>query len=134
MRPGLRSAAVEPEVLMRKHFGWPGLGAYSDSLYRWNRTTGNDQYIVAIGFFQQIKGWELDAGYRHLQTLSGGDIIYDPNDPASIVYPREVREIMIRSKLASATPPPSGISVTASTPSRCSTATIPTASSGWALD
>ena len=90
--PGLRSAAIEPEVLMRKHFGWPGLGAYGDALYRWNRTTGNDQYIVAIGVFQQIKGWELDAGYRHLQTLSGGDIIYDPNDPASIVYPRDARE------------------------------------------
>jgi hypothetical protein len=90
--PGVRSAAIEPEVLMRKHFGWPGLGAYGDALYRWNRTTGNDQYITAIGLFQQIKGWEVDAGYRHLQTLSGGDIIYDPNDPGSILYPREVRE------------------------------------------
>ena len=90
--PGLRSAAIEPEVLMRKHFGWPGLGAYGDALYRWNRTTGNDQYIVALGLFQQIKGWELDVGYRHLQTLSGGDIIYDLNDPAGIVYPRDVRE------------------------------------------
>jgi len=90
--PGVRSAAVEPEVLMRKHFGWPGLGAYGDALYRWNRTTANDQYIVSIGLFQQIKGWELDAGYRHLQTLSGGDIIYDPNDPGSIIYPREIRE------------------------------------------
>ena len=90
--PGLRSAAIEPEVLARKHFGWPGLGAFGDALYRWNRTTGNDQCIVSIGLFQQIKGWELDAGYRHLQTLSGGDIIYDPNDPGGIYYPREVRE------------------------------------------
>jgi hypothetical protein len=90
--PGVRSAAIEPEVLARKHFGWPGLGAYGDALYRWNRTTHNDQYIVSIGLFQQIKGWELDAGYRHLQTLSGGDIIYDPNDPSGIVYPRDVRE------------------------------------------
>jgi hypothetical protein len=90
--PGVRSAAIEPEVLARKHFGWPGLGAYTDLLYRWNRTTGNDQYIAMVGLFQQIKGWELDAGYRHLQTLSGGDIIYDPNNPGGIVYPREVRE------------------------------------------
>ena len=90
--PGMRSAAIEPELLLRKHFGWPGLGAYGDALYRWNRTTGNDQYMVAVGLFQQIKGWELNAGYRHLQTLSGGDILYDPNDPSSIVYPREVRE------------------------------------------
>ncbi len=91
--PGLRSASIEPEMLLRKHFGWPGLGVYSDTLYRWNRTTGNDQYIVAIGLFQQIKGWELDAGYRHLQTIGGGDIIYDPNDPSAIYYPRAVREI-----------------------------------------
>ena len=91
--PGLRSAAIEPEFLLRKHFGWPGLGVYGDALYRWNRTTGNDQYIAAIGLFQQIKGWELDAGYRHLQTISGSDISYDPANPDQIDYPREVREI-----------------------------------------
>ena len=65
----------------------------ADALYRWNRTTGNDQYIVTIGLFQQIKGWELDGGFRHLQTISGGDIIYDPNNPSAIVYPRDAREI-----------------------------------------
>ncbi len=91
--PGVRSAAIEPEVLARKHFGWPGLGGFADLLYRWNRTTGNDQYIAAVGLFQQIKGWELDVGYRHLQTLSGGDISFNPADPASLVYPRDVREI-----------------------------------------
>jgi hypothetical protein len=76
--PGIRSAAIEPEFLAKKHFGWPGFGAYGDALYRWNRTTGNDQAIVSLGFLQQIKGWELDAGYRHLQTLSGTDLLYDP--------------------------------------------------------
>jgi hypothetical protein len=92
--PGLRSAAIEPELLVRKHFGWPGLGAYGDALYRWNRTTGNDQYIVSAGLFQQIKGWELDVGYRHLQTISGGDIYFtDPTDLSTIVYPRDTREI-----------------------------------------
>jgi hypothetical protein len=94
--PGLRSAAIEPELLMRKHFGWPGLGAYGDALYRWNRTTGNDQCVVAVGFFQQIRGWELDVGYRHLQTLSGSDIVYpvDPltNNGLNILYPRDPRE------------------------------------------
>jgi hypothetical protein len=89
--PGVRSAAIEPEVLARKHFGWTGLGAYADGLFRWNRTTGNDQYIISVGLFQQIKGWELDAGYRHLQTISGGDIILNPDH--SIDYPRDVREI-----------------------------------------
>ncbi len=88
--PGLRSAAIEPELLARKHFGWPGFGAYGDALYRWNRTTGNDQYIVSFGLFQQIKGWELDVGYRHLQTLSGSDIILYPNN--TIIYPRDTRE------------------------------------------
>ena len=95
--PGLRSAAIEPEVLLRKHFGWPGLGLYGDALYRWNRTTGNDQYLIAAGLFQEIKGWEIDVGYKHLQTLSGSDILY-PVDPAlnsglSIVYPRDPREV-----------------------------------------
>jgi hypothetical protein len=94
--PGLRSAAIEPELLLRKQFGWPGFGAYGDALYRWNRTTGNDQYIAAIGLFQKIKGWELDVGYRHLGTISGSDIIY-PVDPATngglnIIYPRDPRE------------------------------------------
>jgi len=91
--PGVRSASIEPEFLLRKHFGWPGLGIYADGLYRWNRTTGNDQFIASVGLSQQIKGWELDAGYRHLQTLSGGDIVFDPNDPAGIFYPRDTREI-----------------------------------------
>lgn len=89
--PGVRSAGIEPEFLMRKHFGWTGLGAYADALFRWNRTTGNDQYFTVIGLFQQINGWELDAGYRHFQTISGHDITL--NDDGSIDYPRDVREI-----------------------------------------
>lgn len=91
--PGLRSTAIEPELLLRKSFGWPGLGVYGDALYRWNRTTGNDQYITVIGLYQKIYGWELDAGYRHLQTINGRDIQFDPSDPSSLVYPRAVREI-----------------------------------------
>ena len=88
--PGLRSAAIEPEVLLRKHFGWPGLGAYGDGLFRWNRTTENNQYIMSIGLFQQISGWEIDLGYRHLQTLSGSDIVWVGD--GSIIYPRDPRE------------------------------------------
>ncbi len=90
--PGTRSAAIEPELLLRKHFAWPGFGVYFDGLFRWNRTTHNDQYIADIGLFQQIKGWELDVGYRHLQTLSGSDILLDTTTH-NIVYPRGVREI-----------------------------------------
>jgi hypothetical protein len=89
--PGFRSASVEPELLAKKHFGWPGLGAYFDGLFRWNRTTGNDEYITTIGLFQQIKGWELDVGYRHAQAISGGDVVL--NADQSVVYPRAVREI-----------------------------------------
>ena len=96
--PGFRSAAIQPELLARKHFGWTGFGAYGDALYRWNMTTENDNMILAVGFFQQIKGWELDLGYEHLQTFSGGDITFslppsDPNYLNSISYPRDVREI-----------------------------------------
>ena len=90
--PGFRSVAIEPELLVRKHFGWTGFGAYGDALYRWNMTTENDNYIVAVGFFQQIRGWELDLGYEHLQTLSGGSITFTTSALDSIVYPRAVRE------------------------------------------
>jgi hypothetical protein len=76
--PGVRAAAIEPELLAKKRFGWPGFGAYADALYRWNRTTGNDQVIASVGFFQKIKGWELDAGYRRLQTIGGYNLFYDP--------------------------------------------------------
>ena len=88
--PGNSSFALQPEFLARKHFGWPGFGMYADVLYRWNFNTG-DQYITTIGLLQQIKQWELAVGYRHVQTLSGGDIVLNPN--MTIVYPRDVREI-----------------------------------------
>jgi hypothetical protein len=94
--PGTRSTAIEPELIARKHFGWTGLGAYADGLFRWNHTAANDCYIVAVGFFQQIKGWELSAGYRHLGSINGDSIQYTPDfkgaTTGTIVYPRAVRE------------------------------------------
>ncbi|MCX8089381.1 MAG: hypothetical protein N3I86_00370 [Verrucomicrobiae bacterium] len=89
--PGVGSAAIEPELLARKHFGWQGLGAYFDGLFRWNKTSANDQYIVALGLFQQIKGWELHAGWRHLGSISGDSIAFDPATRV-VDYPRAVRE------------------------------------------
>jgi hypothetical protein len=90
--PGFRSAAVEPEVLLRKHFGWTGLGSYGDALFRWNRTTANDQYIASVGLFQQVKGFEIQVGYRRLGSISGDDIVFNPANPAAIDYPVGVRE------------------------------------------
>jgi hypothetical protein len=89
--PGTRSTAIEPEVLARKHFGWAGLGIYTDDLFRWNHTSANDLYIVSAGLFQEIAGWELDAGYRHLGSINGGSVQFDPATQ-DIVYPRAVRE------------------------------------------
>lgn len=89
--PGTRSAAIEPELLMRKQFGWTGFGVYADGLFRWNRTTANDQYIVSAGLFQKIQRWELNAGYRHLGTITGENIVYDETT-REIFYPRGVRE------------------------------------------
>jgi hypothetical protein len=89
--PGDRSTGVEPELLARKHFGWTGLGGYADGLFRWNHTTANDHYIVSFGLFQQIKNWELDAGYRHLGSINGKSIQFDPATH-DIVYPRDIRE------------------------------------------
>ena len=96
--PGNHSAAIEPSLLLRKHVGWPGFGVWGDALYRWMHTNGNDQYVAALGVFQQIKGWELDVGYRHLQSTSGTDIGLQPgaNSPppwSGITYLTDVREI-----------------------------------------
>ena len=95
--PGNHGAAVEPSFLFRKHIGWPGFGVWGDVLYRWQHTTGADQYLAAVGLFQQIKGWEVDVGYRHLQTLSGESIILGPptrpGTYQSIDCPTDVREI-----------------------------------------
>ncbi len=91
--------AIEPSLLFRKQVGWPGLGVWGDVLYRWEHTTGADQYIAAVGLFQKIKGWELNVGYRHLQTLSGESIVLGPETGpgtstyTSIYYPTDVREI-----------------------------------------
>jgi hypothetical protein len=89
--PGDRSTAIEPELLARKHFGWAGLGAYGDALFRWNHTTANGHYIVSFGLFQQIKDWELDAGYRHLGSINGKSIRFD-STTQDIHYPRDLRE------------------------------------------
>jgi hypothetical protein len=89
--PGNHSTAIEPSLLIRKHFGWSGFGAYGDVLYRWMRTSGDDQYIAAVGLFQQIKGWTLNVGYRHLQCLSGTDLQIHVGAP--LTYSPQVREI-----------------------------------------
>lgn len=96
---GNHGVAIEPSILFRKHLGWEGFGIWGDVLYRWEHTIGADQYIAAAGVFQQIKGWELDLGYRHLQTLSGEDYkLGTPTPGQSSTYngindPVDVREI-----------------------------------------
>jgi len=88
--PGTRSTAIAPEILFCKHFGWPGFGTYGDALFRWNHTTANDMYITSVCFFQKIQRWELDVGYRHLQTLTGSDVVLNGHN---LSYPRDPREI-----------------------------------------
>jgi hypothetical protein len=95
--PGNHGVAIEPSILFRKHLGWAGFGVWGDVLYRWEHTIGADQYMASVGLFQQIQGWELDIGYRHLQTLSGEDIFLGQATGTGayngITYPTDVREI-----------------------------------------
>ncbi len=94
--PGTSSTAIEPELIARKHFGWEGFGAYADALFRWNHTSANDQYIIALGLFQKIQRWELNVGYRRLHSVDGDEIIFNPGpgpDDRDITYPRAPREI-----------------------------------------
>jgi hypothetical protein len=89
--PGNHSTAIEPSLLFKKHVGWQGFGFYGDALYRWMRTSGDDQYILAGGLFQEIKGFTLNVGWRHLQCLSGYDLDVQPGMP--LTYSPQVREI-----------------------------------------
>lgn len=90
--PGHRSAAIEPGLLLKKHFGWPGFGMYADGFYRWMKTTGDDQYAVAAGLVQEIKGWTLNVGYRHFQQISGKDLHY-LGLGQELKYSPEIREV-----------------------------------------
>jgi hypothetical protein len=95
--PGDHGVAIEPSILFRKHVGWEGFGIWGDTFYRWEHTIGADQYMASFGLFQQIKGWELDIGYRHLQSLSGEDVVLGaPTGTGTyngVGYPTDVREI-----------------------------------------
>ena len=92
--PGNHSVAAEPSILLRKEFGWPGLGIWGDAYYRW-MDRGSDQYMGSVGLFQKISRWELDVGYRHLQAVGGKDLelIGSQAPYDSIIYPSDVREI-----------------------------------------
>jgi hypothetical protein len=89
--PGNKSTAIEPEILLRKHFGWEGLGGYFDGLFIWNHTSANDEYILSTGLFQKIQRWELDVGYRYLGAVDGDGVVFDPNT-RYIDYPRAPME------------------------------------------
>lgn len=93
--PGNHSAAIEPSILFRKEIGWPGLGVWGDGWYRWMHTTGNDQYMASIGLFQKLGRWELDVGYRHLQAITGENIVLSGTEAPfdGIVYKSDTREI-----------------------------------------
>jgi hypothetical protein len=89
--PGNHSAGIEPSLMMRKHLGWQGFGLYGDFLYRYLTTSGDDQYAVALGCFQEIKNWTISAGWRHFQCLSGYDLVINVGEPLD--YAPQAREI-----------------------------------------
>ncbi|MBI5384003.1 MAG: hypothetical protein HZA90_04880 [Verrucomicrobia bacterium] len=90
--PGNHSVAIEPSILLKKHFAWQGFGAYGDVFYRWMRSSGDDQYSVALGLFQEIKSWTLNAGWRHQHQLSGYNLNFG-GVGAALTYSPQVREI-----------------------------------------
>jgi hypothetical protein len=72
--PGNGGVGLETSVLMLKDFHWNGLGAYATSGYRAIRSGGPDQYFGTVGVSQYFRGATLNAGYRHQQSLGGGDV------------------------------------------------------------
>jgi len=45
----------------------------------------NDQYIVSVGLFQQIKGWELELAIVICKRISGGGISFRSSNPGGLV-------------------------------------------------
>ena len=90
--------------------------------------------LPPLGLFQQIRGWELDVGYRHLQLTSGQNIALEGAGPpwSGITYLTDVREIgeSIDAGFSYTTRLPT--SAGPSTRARPSTAPIPIQHSGWA--
>ncbi|MDB6112585.1 MAG: hypothetical protein JWR69_4335 [Pedosphaera sp.] len=87
--PGSGSVGVEPSVLLSKSFGWEGFGMYGNLGYRDFRSGGNGDAFGSVGFFQNYKGLNFDAGYRHQQNTGGEDIGGSGN---TIVYSTNIKE------------------------------------------
>lgn len=88
--PGSGSVGIEVSMAAQKSFGWEGFGAFGNMGYRWMRSGGNDQWFAETGFFQHIKRFTLNLGYRHFANTSGDDI---GGSGTSITYSRFVKEI-----------------------------------------
>lgn len=88
--PGSGSVGIEPSVIALKHFGWSGLGAFSNVGYRYMRSGGHDQWFAETGLQQEFGQWTLNAGYRHFANTGGRSI---QGVPPTITYSRQVREV-----------------------------------------
>ena len=91
--PGLRSAAIEPELLLRKHFGWPGLGATGTGCIAGIAPPAMTSTLSPSACSNRSKAgsWTPATGTCKPSRATISSTI--PTIPSAIDYPRAVREI-----------------------------------------
>jgi hypothetical protein len=122
--PGVRSAAIEPEFLIKKHFGWTGRPEMTRSL------------LPSVCYSKSKAGnWMPDTGICKRSTAPALSMIPAPRrfPPATarMRFPR-CAKTMIPLRRVSVTPPPNGTSSIRFTPAPCSPETTATRNSGLA--
>ena len=67
----------EFSVLLGKAFGDTGFGLYGEAGYRLRENPVPDDFFGSIGVYKTLGSFTVNAGYRHIQSLSGVNIM-DP--------------------------------------------------------
>lgn len=88
--PGDGANAIEGSLQLGKAFGDSGFGAYGDIGYRFRDNDVPDEFFASAGLYKQFVGvfadWDaitLSAGYRHIESTSGLDIMGPGFDPGA---------------------------------------------------
>lgn len=104
--PGDGANAIDGSLLFAKTFGGSGFGAYGGIGYRFRDSHAPDEFFGSLGVFKQFSGIFTDAdaitvsaGYRHIQSTSGLDIMgpgFDPGAGAGSGFPalKEINQLV----------------------------------------
>jgi len=87
--PGYGETGIEPGVFLRKSI-WRSGGLYGSAAYRHMVSYAPDSVLLSAGLFQRLGRFDIMAGYRQQQALSGPDV---SSDPYNLNYYNRVKEM-----------------------------------------